>query len=82
MSLQLSMVMSDVEAAGMMIMGVLEPVDTLLHVSECSEPAREQRIMLYRGDQRKQLCTAHSPLPAAVRKQTIKLKTTPEARTT
>ena len=40
MSLQLSMVMSDVEAAGMMIMGVLEPVDTLLHVNECNEPAR------------------------------------------
>ena len=42
MSLQLSMVMSDVEAAGMMIMGVLEPVDTLLHVNECNETAREQ----------------------------------------
>ena len=69
MSLQLSMVMSDVEAAGMMMMGVLEPVDTLLHVNECSEPARGQKTMLFRSDQRKQLGTAHSLLPAAVRKQ-------------
>ena len=69
MSLQLSMVMSDVEAAGMMIMGVLEPADTLLHVNECNEPARGQRTRLFRSDQGKQLCTAHSLLPAAVRKQ-------------
>ena len=33
MSLQLSMVMRDVEAAGIMIIGVLEPVDTHTHTN-------------------------------------------------